>query len=120
MSDTPNWFDILLASKAPTTQTAEALKVIEQNRHYLEGLGEVGFASVMTQMAGGNWDKAVEVYLIYHASLDELLAASRQTTVDLLEAHRQAEENRKKILQILMNIGILTAKFILPLLIAAI
>lgn len=120
------WFDTFVArakegivASDTASATTEAFKLLEQSKAELAHLGEYGLVLTMTHLAAGRWDKAVEYYLANYATLDELIDASSMSNEAVLKAHQQAIHRRNQALQILMSIGVFAAKYVLPLLIAA-
>ena len=119
------WLDTTIASMKSHANGNEAslsaVRVIEENKDDLLHLGEQGLVAVITHLAAGNWDKATERFIKKHATIDELLEASKQSTEEVLKAHKARElailEAKRAALRILGRIGVFTAKYILPLLI---
>lgn len=117
---TEGWLDETLTiakSRTDSHATLAAIKVLEENKNDLNHLGNYGLVVAMTHLAAGNYDKATEFYLKRLASVDELIAASRKGTQDLLKAHAEAEKRKQEALAVLLKIGIFTAKYVLPVLI---
>lgn len=133
----PGWFDDLMAKaktglpedaalgndpmlKASRDAAVQALDTLARRKADLLHLGEHGLVVLLARIATGRIDDAARIYLRDSATLDELLAASATSTADMVKRARDREAALAKTLQILKEIGSITARYVLPALLAAI
>jgi hypothetical protein len=98
----------------------EAIKILQKRKPDLMHLGRFGLVAVLSHMAVGRVDEAVDIYLRKQATLADLLAASIANDEEAIAKKAQIEEAKKRALSILKEIGSLTARYALPLLISII
>lgn len=121
------WFDASMdklegvASKlAPgeEARTKDAISTIRSTRSDFVHLGEDGFTAMVGFFAVNDKAKAQLVFLAQSAGLDDLFAASDQSTGDLVAAKAKVEDRKKTWASIASKLE-LTARILLPVLIAA-
>lgn len=98
----------------------EAIKLLQRRKSDLMHLGRFGLTAVLANLAVGRVDEAADLYLRKQASLADLLAASIANDEASIAKKAQIQEAKRKAINILKEIGGLTARYALPLLLAVV
>lgn len=99
---------------ATRNATEESIKMIRKHRESLYKLGDYGLAAVMAKMSTGDFDEATTYYIRNTLTLDELLALSHAADDGALEAKANLDAMRQEVLNTLVSLGSLTARYALP------
>jgi len=114
------WLDTTieaLREKATGSPGANAaIDILEENKDDLAHLGRLRLVRVLAHLASGDLDKATDEYVVESASLEELLAISRESNEIAKQKRAEAIAARSAALRVLLNIGVFTARYLLPLL----
>jgi hypothetical protein len=106
-------------TKGARAATLQALDSLEKRRDDLQHLGVEGLTALMAHLSLGRLDDAARVYLAKGASLDELLAISAASNEEVLRRSQERQRAQKAALDVLKTIGSITARYVLPALLAA-
>jgi hypothetical protein len=125
-----DWFDSLtdkLGDLVADTQDETlkeggtvALDVLKNNKTRLVGLGGKGLTLFISHAAAGNEDAATLEYIRSEASVDELIDGILDDAVKVAQDKANRDKMKEDALDILKQIGTAGARFLLPLLLAAI
>jgi hypothetical protein len=97
-----------------------ALGVLKKNKTRLVGLGSSGLTLFVSHAAAGNEEAATLEYIRKEASVDELIDGVLGDAVKVAQDKVDRDMMKATALEILKEIGAAGARFLLPLLLAAI
>lgn len=126
----PDWFDDLIEKSRAYVEdedgidregvasgtrkaTTRALDTLVGYKADLLHLGDFGLVDLMAQISMGRTNEAVLTYLRETATLEELLAASEASDQALLQRAAERKQAFKKGMQVVKEIGSLTARYVL-------
>lgn len=125
------WFDALVAKLNTTVQdstldnvskqaTLEALSVLIKNKHLVVGLGLHTFTLLTYEVSIGKSNSALENYIKALGSPSELIALMNAGADGVVKAKKRLDELHANANQLVFDILISAAKFLLPFLLSSI
>jgi len=124
-----DWVDSLTTNLRNTVDTSDmdptiksgakgAISAIENNKEKITGMGAEAFTLMVHQIASGRNKDAANTYLQALGSADLLIEAMDRGTAGLIEAKKQIDQWWDDAWELVKEIAIKGAQYLLPLLIA--
>lgn len=119
------WLDLLLdelknqvssASLEDSLATAslDTIKLLEENKHVLAGLGSHAFGLLMVQCCAGKEAEAIETYIRALTNADDLIALMNSGSDGVIKAKMELDQLNAEAKQLVINLLTLGARTLLP------